>query len=352
MLPINKISGIYPLKSNQRILAHENNESKPREENPTIVPQANNVINIQHLITKQENNDLINGWKNLSPFINGLVKVIKDSKSADPVWMLVWIKNEAALFYNYSYKPIPNESKLFSYLTSTNSEKQKIVLDCEKLLLNAYLDAKNFVNGGQEVQSGFEITGQDDCMMRVRGYFGIEVSYTYVDCLLEVLENNVKGEIDSWQQFFKGVFAHEMTHCLRNEILNEGDNGQEIASHAIEMLSTSGNNLIADLSFSKKIADPSTSYNKDLITGLKVLQQKLSSHVLSTYKPKTHEPNELNKSIKSIQEDKREEVLKEIAQEIIKTSAIDLLRIAAQANVIPLVKADVVSLLKEWEKAG
>ncbi len=354
MLPINRI---YPFRQllnstlyHQGVDDGANNKfqdiktKQPQNINPTETSIANQA--------KIKESNEKNIWKNLSPFINAYAKIVASVPDKPSAWMLVWVKSDAALFYNFPYKPIPEESKLYEYLISQDAEKQKRLLECEKLLVNSYMAAKDFVSGGLEVQSGFEIVGEKDYAMRVRGFFGIEVSYSYVDCVLEAIENNSKDEINCWQQFFTGVFAHEMTHELREEIYQNGDTGQEIASHAVEILSTGGDNLLADLSLSKKISEPDTSYNKDIITGLKVLQQKLSQSNLCQYKPKTHEPSELNRAMQSIPEDKKEEVLKNLAQEIIKTPAIDLLRIAAQVNVVPMKKANVIDLLKRLEEAS
>ena len=288
--------------------------------------------------------DLNTQWKNLSQFLNAWVKVFWDKENKKGVYMLVWVNDDSVVSHK---SPVPKSSLIYQYLISGDEDKKKVLEECETILINAYNSAVKFFPENTEVQSGFEIVGKEDFVMSVRGAFGIEIAYPYVDCLIEAIRSDSKEGINILQQFFKGIFAHEMTHYLRNEINEEENTGQEIASHAVQLLVTGGENILIDNRFEEVIKNPQTAYDLDMISALKVLQQKFSQSEYCIYKPTSFNPSELNKTMKSIPETQREKVLQNIAQEIISTSTIDLLRIAAQINVIPFKKPDL-----EIEKAS
>ena len=179
-----------------------------------------------------------------------------------------------------------------------------------------------------------------------------DVSIDNFRYFLEDLEKKNEERIYYWYKFFKGSFAHEMTHQLRNELIEEENTGQEIASHAVEVLSTEGLNPILDFRLKDMTLNPKTSYAQDVIASLKVIEQKLSNLKDCTYKPKDFTSKELNKAILSISEDKREKILSDLAQEIIKASPIELLKLAAKINVIPIKNPEPANLIEKLEKAS
>ena len=275
------------------------------------------------------------GWRNLTPFISAYAKVFHTPCiDENPLWILTWIKEHSAIVRPNS---IPTKSLIRNYIKSNDPEKHKALALCEQVLTQGYVEAKEFMGADEdeEVQSGFEIVGDKDFTMRVQGLFGIEVCYQFVDVLLDnILEKNLT-DLHNWKQFFKGAFAHEMMHKIKDEIYADPDEGQEIASHAVEILATAGDNPIGDTYFERALKNTTSSYDEDMITSLKYLQQKFIQCKETKYKPKSIEPKEISKSIRSIPEKKREKILKEITQELITSSSVELLRIAAQVSQTP-----------------
>lgn len=316
------------------------------------ISKISGLQKIGQLPQKKLNNS---NWFGVDPFMNAWVKVFTnpvDKKDKESVWMLVWVKNTgAALFHNEPYKGVPKSSLIYNCIKSRNPEKQKILTEGENILVNSYLDAKRFL-GNKEVQSGFEITGDRDYVMSVRGMCGIEIAYPYVDQLLEELNENDETKLAYFYNFFKGSFVHEMTHKLRDEFITEEDTGQEIASHAVEMLSTEGINPFLDEKLEATLENTISSYDQDVVAALKVLEQKLSLRKECSYKPKSFSPLELNRAMTSIPIEKRKAVLKELAKEIINASPIELLRLAAKVTVVPLKKNKNDIHLEEIEMAS
>lgn len=285
-------------------------------------------------------------WKNLAPFLNAYVKVFPASEpNKKSIWMLVWVKEDSVISHDY---PVPKKSLVYKHLTNKSSEKQKVLEECEDKLVEAYTDAKNFIAEDKDVQTGFEIVGRNDFVMTVRGGFGIEVGYPYVDLLLKNIKEGNNGRAETFQRFFTGVFAHEMTHYIRSEFEEEANAGKEIASHAVQFLSGLGNSPLADARFEEVIEEPEDLYDIDMICSLKVVQSLLLRSCMCAYKPKSFEPSELNKAILSIPECERENTIKRMAGIIIGMSPVDLMRTAADVTMVPFdrSKKDLV------EKAG
>lgn len=298
-------------------------EKIPAEEETTKTSEPQEI----HQDEKDKN------WKKLSPFLNAYVKVFPSKElSTKGVWMLVWVKEDSIISHDF---PVPKSSLIYRYLTSKNPDKQKIFEECENKLVSAYVAAKKFIAENKEVQTGFEIVGKHDYVMAVRGGFGIEAAYLYVDHLIENIANGNKDKAEILQNFFKGVFVHEMVHFLRGEIEEEKNAGKEIASHAVQFLSTLGNSPLTDMRFEEVIKEPEDQYDFDMISAVKVLQNLLIKSGVCGYKPKSIDPSELNKAILSIPEPVREETVRKIAQKIVELSPINLLRIAADVTVVP-----------------
>lgn len=165
--------------------------------------------------------------------------------------------------------------------------------------------------------------------MSVKGADGNDISYSTVSNLLKALQSGDIHAIRYCKNYIKGAFAHEMAHQLREEFLIEKNIGQEIASHAVEMLTCGGENLGADLKFEEALKNHRSSYRKDMVASLRLLQEKFCQNKSISYKPQSHTPEELNKAMKSIPKDTRVEVLKKIAKEIINTPSMHLLKLAA-----------------------
>lgn len=285
-----------------------------------------------HDIDCVESSPKSSGWKSLSPFLNAWAKVfVPKGRNSKAVWMLVWVKEATALS---NERAVPKKTLLYNCISKGGEEKEKILQQCEEILVQSYLEAKKFLarmSDDTEVQSGFEIVNEKNANMSVRGVFGIEVAVSDVDLLLDAIINDKKDEIYRLKRFFTGGFAHEMVHEIREEIFEEEDTGQEIASHAIELLSTCGDNPKTDESLLKRIKKSVySSYDKDIVSGLKLLQSRFLVNENCRYAPESFEPDELNKAMKSIPKEKRERVLKAIAKEILHTTPLELLRLAAQ----------------------
>ena len=125
-----------------------------------------------------------------------------------------------------------------------------------------------------------------------------------------------------------------MVHAIREEIYAEPDLAQEIAPHAAEILSTGGDNPTEDIYFEETQKKTNNRYQKDMTAALKILQQKLLQIPTCTHKPKNHELKEINKALMSIPENIKKRILKKMAQEIVSTSGLDLLRTAGGLDTI------------------
>ena len=327
---ITKITGIKPTSH----LTKRSAELKPTTAEKSCPQSCGNVVPFKHYLPIQDiygysskNKELAYGWTELIPVLNVLSKVfhIKDN---DTVSMFVWVKEPAKF---YTRDPVPKNSLIYKHVRSTDHEKQITLQVCEKILVDAYLQAKEYISNGQEVQPGFEISGDKSCIMKVKGAFGIEVNYLYVDSLLESIDAGDVETVKNWKKFFKASFVHEMVHKLREEIYTEPDTAQEIAPHAISILSTGGDNPMDDIYIEEETRTPGNNnrYQKDVAAALKILQQKLSLLPACLYKPKSFELKEINKALMSIPENIKKRILKKMSQEIVSTSGMDLLRIAA-----------------------
>lgn len=313
----------------------ENNKGQ-KVQNPEPKKVVSNLVTTT-LAQTDENKSLGNGWYRLSPFLNGWVKVINTGLDVpSSVWFMVYVKEPASLYYGVPYKSVPKKSLIYSHILSKAPDKQNVLRRFENEVTDAFLKAKRFLSPIAVLsQSGLEITNLKKAFMSVRGLFGIEVSYEEVDSFLKAIENNNEEDIKNFRTFFKTAFVHEIVHELREEFIEEDDTGQEIASYAIQFLAGFGDNTILDkylngvLKDVKKINKDEvehTSYFKDIITSLKLVQQKLKECSSCTYHPKDYSPSELNKAINSIPKHRKEKVLKKITDKILDDSPIELLR--------------------------
>ncbi len=278
---------------------------------------------------EEKEKSLAPGWKSQAPFLNAWAKVFPTETK--PIWMLVWVKEDSA-YDNDS--PVPKLSSIYRYITSQCEEKQKILVSCERVLVGAFKEAKEFIGQEKDVQGGFEIVRRNDFIMTVEGFLGIEVNYKYVDALIRAIEENNLYVAAVLFNMLKASFAHEMVHYIRDEIKEDKSAGQEVASQAVEILVCGGTNPMKNKRIEEAIKEPDDEYEQDIVAAAKVVQKKLTDLQECLYKPKSFKPDELNKAMQSISKEKREELLKKIAQEIIKTSPVDLLRLAAISNVV------------------
>lgn len=300
----------------------------------TASPIKNNVIpfRIPDLSIKDIKRKLLHlndGWKNLSPFFNAHLKVFPIKNSSSDIWLLIWTKDGETSELNEQYKPIPKNSMLYNCF-SGNVLKKKILEEGERILYDSFLAAKEFTGKNCE-DSNFviNIIGEKGYGMCVTGANSIEIASPNIDSILSSIEDDNELGLNYLKNYFKGAFAHEMTHQMRGELEVQTDTGQEIASHAIELLACGGENPFSDRKFLLAIDEQDSSYHKDMVTSLKVVEHFLARSKKCTYKPKNCNVSELNKSMKSIPEKEREGTLSKIAEEIIESSNIELLRIAA-----------------------
>ena len=299
---------------------------------------------------QREGINLSQGWYRANPLLGAYYKVFNLGKNNNPdcLFIIAWVKEEASMVHS---KPLPKCSLFYKYLTSTDPEKQKHLAKLEQLILNAFIEAKNFLTEDEKVQIGLEIAGGTDYIMAVRGPLGgVEVAYPYIDFILEAIINGDNAKANIMQRFFKSAFAHEITHEIRNEIEENENTGQEIASHAINFLAGCGEDQLHKSFFDEFLEDVKTDYDIDTICGMKVVYYKLSNCKNVSNKPNSFTPSELNKAMLSIPEKIREKTLKQIAREILYASPIELLRIAA--GIEPVKKGEVICLMPELEKAS
>lgn len=289
-----------------------------------------------------EDKRLGNGWYKLTPLLNAWVKVLDTGLDVpSTVWMIVYVKEHASIYYGVPHKPVPKNSLIYKYILSKDPKKQETLRTFEKVVMEEFLGAKRFLPIGLISQTGLEIVGKKKFFMSVRGLLGLEVTCPYVDDFLRAIDSEDQNKVRNFRNYFRAAFAHEIAHLHREEILSKDDIGEEIASHAVEILAGFGENPMKDMDLEDyikslqkimKLDNYQASYLKDVITAMKVVQQKLIQNRHCQYIPRSYVPDELNKAIKSIPEKKREEVLKKIVQEIMDALPIELLRIAAQVN--------------------
>ncbi len=305
-----------------------------RQEPPLPSHTRNNVIHLKDFYPSTKDlmkrlMHLDDGWKSLSPSFNAYLKVFPINKSSSNLWLLIWTTDGEAQKLNKPHKPIQKNSLLYKYLSGSSIESQPLE-KAEKILVDSFLAGKEFTDKNCD-DSNFiiNIIGEKGYGMCVTGVNSINIACPNIDALLGFIKDNDEAAVNDLKNYFKGAFAHEMTHQIRRELETEVDTGQEIASHAIEILSCSGDNPFADRKFVLAADEQNTSYYKDMVTSLKVLKEFLTQSKNCTYKPKTYKITELNKAMKSIPERIRNTVLKKIGQEIISSSNIELLRVAA-----------------------
>lgn len=317
--------------------------STKRVQNPEPKKILGNTIDAT-LEEKDESKNLGNGWYKLSPFLNAWTKVVETGLDVPPsVWILVYVKEPASIYYGIPHKPVPKKSLIYTYILSKDPSKQSAVRRLEEEIVNSFLEAKRFLPIGLITQTGLEIVAGKGFFMSVRGLFGVEVCYKDVDEFLKAIENNDEALIKDYKTFYKAGFVHEIVHQLRKEFEREEDVGQEIATYAVEILSGLGENYIKDEYLNEIIRKmdkidkvENASYIMDIIAALKLVQHLLSKCSACEHTPKDFTPYELNKAIKSISKDRREKILKKMANKIIEYSPIELLREALDVKMTTL----------------
>ena len=272
------------------------------------------------------------GWKEHTPFMNMLTKVFSIDGERKPLWIVIWVKQDTAIT---GKEGVPKKSLIYNYITSPNPERERILQEFEQILLDAFFTAKRFIAERDDIQYGLELMYGKEWAMRLNKDTSIEISHNTIDILLEAIRDDDTETIAKRKQFFKSAFVHEMAHKLREEFVENDDVGQEIASHAAELLACEGDNPASDEKFEFAIKNPVGSYMQDMVAALKVLEQKFLINKDCLYKPRNFTPKELNKAMKSIPERKREKVLQKIAKEIIYASPIELLKTAARVDRAP-----------------
>ena len=304
-----------------------------------FAPQKNNVIPFSRhrdpsviRFTNKDSACHASGWKDQTPFMNMMTKVLSIEGEKKPFWIATWIKQDAAL---PGKEGVTKKSLIYDYITNPNPQKEKVLQAFEQILIDTFFAAKRFIAEHDEIQYGLEIMYGQGWAMALNKDISIEIAHTTADHLLKAIRDNDTNILDKTKQYFKGAFAHEMTHKLRSEFIAEEDVGQEIASHAVELLVCGGDNPMSDEKFEWIIDNPIASYPQDMFATLKVLEQKFLRNKDCLYKPKDFTPKELNKAMKSIPEHKREKILQKIAKEIINSLPIELLRTAAGVDTTP-----------------
>ncbi len=322
-----KITGI---QSSSRLTTRNTEQVKPIQKNVIPFPAHNNIEVINFRV--KDSTFFASGWKDQTPFMNTLAKVFYIDGKKKPFWIITWIKRDTAIA---GKEGVPNKSLIYNYITSPDSKREKVLQIFEQILIDTFFLAKQFIAENNEIQYGLEIMYGKGWAMALNKDTSIEIAHNTVDFFLKAIRDNDTDLVNNMKQYFKSAFAHEMTHRLRNEFVAEDETGQEIASHAIELLACGGDNPISDEKFKFAVNNPTASYPQDMFTTLKVLEQKFLNNKDCLYKPKNFTIEELNKAMKSIPEKKREGVLKQIAKEILLSSPVELLKIAARVDKTP-----------------
>ena len=329
---LRKISGI---QSGSRLITRNTERIEPKEKelqksNVIPFPAPNNIKVINFRI--KDSSCLATGWKDQTPFMNTLAKVFYIDGEKKPFWIVTWIKQDAAI---PGKEGVPKKSLLYSYIRNPDSKSETVLQTFEQVLIDTFFSAKRFIAEHNEIQYGLEIMYGKGWAMALNKDTSIEIAHNTVDFFLKAIRDHDTNLANKMKQYFKGAFAHEIAHKRRSEFIAENDTGQEIASHAIELLACGGDNPISDEKFEFAINNPTASYPQDMFATLKVLEQKFISNKACLYKPKNFTVKELNKAMKSIPEKKRESVLKQIAKEILYSSPVELLKTAARVDRAP-----------------
>ncbi len=275
----------------------------------------------------------------LSPVINSWLKFFSPNKNTPIHSLIIWT-NEEAQSLDKPYLPIPKNSFIHKCMRSNNPKYKQILEKGEKILIRSYLEAEKFFNekDKEKIPLKFELVGEHGFGMETNNARkSIQVAYPSFNRLLFNIWKNNKNAIDTYQIFFKSSFAHEMTHFIREELeYNRKNRGLEIATHIVEILASDGEHLMVTNKYAaaieKTFKSPKEyrSYRKDIVHGLLILHQILSEKKECLYKPKDFFPDELHKAIKSIPENIREGILKDLAQSILNTPSKKLIEAAKE----------------------
>ncbi len=240
-----------------------------------------------------------------------------------------WIKFKG----KYDLFPgIPKDSPSYKYLTSKPGTKEhEIFLKCEKMLAEAYFEAKGFQPDSHkhQIPDAITVEGSKTFGMEagVKG-FGIRISSDNLDYLFKALEDNDSIKVKNNIAHLKAELAHEMVHNIRTNA--EIDSSDEIATHAVQYLSSWEHNPILKSQLEDavqavrddKVTDPR--YDTSMVKALETVQKKLSECKEASYKPQDFSPKEIEKSLASINPTNREKVIKTICAEVILTKKEDL----------------------------
>jgi hypothetical protein len=222
----------------------------------------------------------------------------------------------------------------YKYLSSPeNAPEHATLVHAEKMLMQAFADAKNMFPPKTKLDDGFAIYQQGkDAGMTTGNALGIGVNSDNTDQLLTLLAQAEKtgnySMVDRHINWIKSAFAHEMTHNTRGKMDDSPRlNANEVPSHAVQFLSVWDKD--AGLFFTGRIVQLRTTPRSTPerihaeLGGLNLVQQKLSGNSHCNYKPKDYSPAELQKAIRSIPENIRQDVIKEITADILRTPIAD-----------------------------
>jgi hypothetical protein len=220
------------------------------------------------------------------------------------------------------------KSQTYKHLTAQpGTPEHAALLEGEKMLMQAFMDAKNLLPEKDRHWEGFVVTRLgDNTGMSTGTILGMSVNSLNTDELLQSLVAKNKNRAQDTVSWLKGAFAHEMTHNIRGKLDdNIGDNillnTNEVPSHANQYLSTWNENQAffnTRVNSLKLKQQPMGRIHAEL-GGLRLVQTQLNAREECQYKPKDFTPAELTKAIQSIPEEKRTEVLRSMVAENLKT---------------------------------
>lgn len=228
---------------------------------------------------------------------------------------------------------VGGNSPTYKYLKSPEgSLEHTILIESEKMLAQAFANAKNIFPKDAETGNGFVVRNLGpSTSMNTGNVLGMGVDVENTDTLLLLLTQAKKSkdysQVQKHLDWITSNFAHEMTHGVRVGMDDHpGLNSNEVPSHAVQFLSVWNKDQSF---FNSRIAVLRGKPEQKIgrihaeIGGLKLLQRLLIDEKNSKYKPKDFTPSELQRSIQSIPEDRRESVLRELTATIIQKPITD-----------------------------
>jgi len=223
-------------------------------------------------------------------------------------------------------------STTYKCLTSAEgTPEHSLLLEGEKMVMQAFVDAKKLFPEEAKLPDGFVVTGQGDTTgMTNANAVGVGVNSFNTNQLFHMLsaakETGDYRQVRRQVEWIKSGFAHEMTHVARGRLDDNVNGSLKLSTNEVP---SSANQFLAIWDKDQGFFDPRLNRLKASpqpigrihaeLAGLKLVQNQLTENEEVPYKPRDFSTQELKRAIASVPEAKRESVVKEMVSENLKT---------------------------------